>query len=236
MFGVGVRRPKNATLLGGPDYKCYIKSKPFKVVYDEAIFAKWLTGKKGHTALLIWDALSTTKSREGTNSGRFPGWTSRSKSDRTLWGSSRRGCWSLSDLDVFRMTDMVALLRRCIKNRPKRACRSRSGGSTSLSTKLRDPSCILINRAMLQQCSGIQCPLDWNTIVDEIGVKNLKAYGDSKLIVNQVRGEYEVRHEDLVPYFNATISMAKKFGNFYITMYHASKMRTQMHWHLSLPP
>jgi len=53
-------------------------------------------------------------------------------------------------------------------------------------------------------------------IADEIGVKNLEAYGDSKLIVNQVRGEYEVRHEDLVPYFNATISMAERFENFYI--------------------
>ena len=29
-------------------------------------------------------------------------------------------------------------------------------------------------------------------IADEIGVKSLEAYGDSKLIVNQVRGEYEV--------------------------------------------
>ena len=36
-------------------------------------------------------------------------------------------------------------------------------------------------------------------IADEIGVKNLEAFGDSKLIVSQVRGEYEVRHEDLVP-------------------------------------
>ena len=33
-------------------------------------------------------------------------------------------------------------------------------------------------------------------LADEIGVKNLEAYGDSKLIVSQVRGEYEVRHED----------------------------------------
>ena len=32
-------------------------------------------------------------------------------------------------------------------------------------------------------------------IADEIGVKNIEAYGDSKLIVNQVRREYEVRHE-----------------------------------------
>jgi len=29
-------------------------------------------------------------------------------------------------------------------------------------------------------------------LAEEIGVKNLEAYGDSKLIVNQVRGEYKV--------------------------------------------
>jgi len=53
-------------------------------------------------------------------------------------------------------------------------------------------------------------------IADEIGVKNLKAYDDSKLIVNQVRGEYEVGHEDFVSYHNATIYMVEKFRNFYI--------------------
>jgi len=58
--------------------------------------------------------------------------------------------------------------------------------------------------------------LDVNNNADEIGVKNLEEYGDSKLIVNQVRGEYEVRDEDLVPYYNATIHMAMRFKNFYI--------------------
>jgi len=53
-------------------------------------------------------------------------------------------------------------------------------------------------------------------VADEIGVKNLEAYGDSKLIVNQICREYEVRHEDLVPYYNATIHMAVRFKNFYI--------------------
>ena len=53
-------------------------------------------------------------------------------------------------------------------------------------------------------------------IADEIGVKNIEAYGDSKLIINQVRGEYEVRHEDLVPYHNTTTHMAESFRNFYI--------------------
>ena len=49
-----------------------------------------------------------------------------------------------------------------------------------------------------------------------LALKNLEAYGDSKLIVSQVRGEYEVRHEDLVPYYNATVRMAERFTNFYI--------------------
>jgi len=53
-------------------------------------------------------------------------------------------------------------------------------------------------------------------LTEEIGVKHLKAYGDSKLIVYQVREEYEVRHKDLVPYHNTTINMAKGFKNFYI--------------------
>ena len=53
-------------------------------------------------------------------------------------------------------------------------------------------------------------------LAKEIGVKHLDAYGNSKLIVNQVHGEYEVRHEDLVPYHNATIDMAEKFKSFYI--------------------
>ena len=51
---------------------------------------------------------------------------------------------------------------------------------------------------------------------EEIGVRNLEAYGDSKLIINWVRGEYEVLHEDLVPCHNVTIDMTEKFKNFYI--------------------
>jgi len=53
-------------------------------------------------------------------------------------------------------------------------------------------------------------------LAKEIGVKHLEAYRDSKLIVNQVRGEYEVRHENLVSYHNTTINMAEKFRSFYI--------------------
>jgi len=35
-------------------------------------------------------------------------------------------------------------------------------------------------------------------LAQQMGVRCLEAYGDSKLIINQVKGEYEVRHEDLI--------------------------------------
>ena len=60
-------------------------------------------------------------------------------------------------------------------------------------------------------------------IADEIVVKNLEAYGESKLIINQVCKNYEVRHEDLVSYHNTTIYMAERLRNFYID--HISRQR-----------
>ena len=49
-----------------------------------------------------------------------------------------------------------------------------------------------------------------------MGVRYLETYGDSKLTINQVKGEYEVRHRDLVPYYHAVIKMANLFDGFYI--------------------
>ena len=67
---------------------------------------------------------------------------------------------------------------------------------------------------MLQQCGRINALLIGLQLAHEMGVRYLKAYGDSKLIVNQVKGEYEVRHEDLVPYYHAVIEMANLFDGF----------------------
>ena len=49
-----------------------------------------------------------------------------------------------------------------------------------------------------------------------MGVRYLEAYGDSKLIINQVKDEYEVRHEDLVPYYHTVIELVNLFEGFYI--------------------
>jgi len=53
-------------------------------------------------------------------------------------------------------------------------------------------------------------------LAHEVGVRYLKAYGDSKLIIFQVKGEYEVRYRDLVSYYHAVIKMANLFDGFYI--------------------
>src|SRR3954465_1491494 len=53
-------------------------------------------------------------------------------------------------------------------------------------------------------------------IAHGLGIKNLEAYGDSRLIVWQVQGLYAVRKPDLVPYHEATMRLAQKFKNFYV--------------------
>ena len=49
-----------------------------------------------------------------------------------------------------------------------------------------------------------------------MGVRYFEAYSDSKLIISQVKGEYEVRHEDQIPYHHAAIKLANSFDSFYI--------------------
>ncbi|XP_074265756.1 uncharacterized protein LOC141588200 [Silene latifolia] len=41
----------------------------------------------------------------------------------------------------------------------------------------------------------------------EIGVRDMDIYGDSKLVVNQVLGEYEVKKEDLIPYHQQALQL-----------------------------
>lgn len=49
----------------------------------------------------------------------------------------------------------------------------------------------------------------------ELGGKNLQAYVDSKLIVCQVRGEYEIKHKNLILYHQTIIEIAEEFENVY---------------------
>lgn len=63
--------------------------------------------------------------------------------------------------------------------------------------------------SLMEQCSNNVTKYNALTIELQIakgmGVKYLEVYGNSKLIISQVKSEYEVRNEDLVPYYQATI-------------------------------
>ncbi|XP_020263021.1 uncharacterized protein LOC109838999 [Asparagus officinalis] len=50
----------------------------------------------------------------------------------------------------------------------------------------------------------------------ELGVEYLEGFGDSQLIINQVRREYEVKNQDMIPYHKAAIEVAKSFEDFFI--------------------
>jgi len=147
MLGADIRHPEDASLLGGPKHTRHIKSQSFKIAYDKAIITEWSIGKMGHIALLIWDAISTAKSCEGTGGSRFLGWASISKDDQTLWRSPRWDRWSLLDLNIFWRIGVAILLRRRIENGPARKY-LRSRESTYLPTELNNSSCILIKWAM----------------------------------------------------------------------------------------
>src|SRR4051812_7560199 len=53
-------------------------------------------------------------------------------------------------------------------------------------------------------------------LAHQLRVRNLQAYGDSKLVVDQLRGEYEFRSDDPIPYFDSALQMAEQFEGFYI--------------------
>lgn len=51
-------------------------------------------------------------------------------------------------------------------------------------------------------------------IAEETRIKYLKAYDDSNLVINQVKGKYD--NEDLILYHQATICLAEKFQGFFV--------------------
>ncbi|XP_020254136.1 uncharacterized protein LOC109831211 [Asparagus officinalis] len=50
----------------------------------------------------------------------------------------------------------------------------------------------------------------------ELGVEYFEAFVDSQLIVNQVRGEYKVKNQDLIPYHQAAVEIADSFKELFI--------------------
>ncbi|XP_074290302.1 uncharacterized protein LOC141617032 [Silene latifolia] len=50
----------------------------------------------------------------------------------------------------------------------------------------------------------------------EIGVRDIDIYGDSKLVVNQVLGEYEVKKEELIPYHQRALQLLNQLDDIHV--------------------
>ena len=54
-------------------------------------------------------------------------------------------------------------------------------------------------------------------IAEELGVQKIEVRGDSQLVVKQMKGVYEVRKPDLIPYYQKAVEMSALFAKFDIT-------------------
>ncbi|KAM1857865.1 hypothetical protein ACFX14_007925 [Malus domestica] len=59
-----------------------------------------------------------------------------------------------------------------------------------------------------------------------MGITALEVFGDSKLIINQLLTEYEVRKDDLVPYFRLATQLLQEFET--VTLEHVLRKENQM--------
>ena len=60
----------------------------------------------------------------------------------------------------------------------------------------------------------------------EIEIQSLEVYGDSKLVIDQLLTNYEVKKEDLVPYFQLATQLLKGFDN--VTLIHVPRKENQI--------
>ncbi|XP_050877307.1 uncharacterized protein LOC127081063 [Lathyrus oleraceus] len=60
----------------------------------------------------------------------------------------------------------------------------------------------------------------------EFKIKILEVFGDSALVIHQIRGEWETRHANLIPYRDYVLKLLPKFDK--ITFSHIPREKNQM--------
>ncbi|XP_020245394.1 uncharacterized protein LOC109823524 [Asparagus officinalis] len=119
------------------------------------------------------------------------------------------------------VTQEIILVWRLFFDGASRANPNR-GITASVGVVLVSPGGHVIPRgfSLIEPCTNNVA--EYNTLLlrmqlaEELNIRHLEAYGDSQLIVNQVRGEYEVRNKDLFSYHFAVLELAQKFKGFFI--------------------
>ena len=184
MFGIGVRCSKNATLFGRPNYKRHIKSQPLEVTHDKAFIAKWPTGK--------WAILLSQYEMHFYHKRPL-----KDKRWRISWLSIQiRGQPNFTRISQTRSLKFVwprhLLKDKCGNSSFDGASRIGPQGHViaGVGVVLFSLQNYVIPRAfsLTKPCSNNVAEYDalliGMQIANEIGVKNLEAYGDSKLIIN----------------------------------------------------
>ena len=68
-------------------------------------------------------------------------------------------------------------------------------------------------------------------VVIDLGIKFLSVYGDSTLVINQVKGEWDMKHQNLIPYGEHVLTMIPYFEE--ITFEHIPREENQLAYALS---
>lgn len=97
----------------------------------------------------------------------------------------------------------------------------------SYSKLLRTESYFTHNSLLKEDCSNNEAEYEaliiGLAIVLEIGITNIKAFGDSQLVIRQVNDIYEVRKPELVPYFNKAKMLMGQFSSISLEYAQGSK-------------
>ena len=76
------------------------------------------------------------------------------------------------------------------------------------------PHSFLLTEACSNNVAEYQALIIGMEIAQEIGIQKIEVRGDSQLVVKQIKGIYEVRKPDLVPYHQKAIEISSLFRKF----------------------
>jgi len=184
MLGIGIRRPKDATLLGGQNHTRYIKSQSFKIAYGEAIIIEWSIGKM---AMLLSQYEMQFLPQKAVKGQAVADYLAKHPDLRMTklyedlpdeiaevcmtQTSSKGQVWQLLFDGASRMGPQGNIIVGV-------------GVVLVYSQNYVIPRAFLLTEPCSKNVVKYNALLIGMQITDEIGVKNLEAYGDSKLIVN----------------------------------------------------
>jgi len=234
MLGIGIRCPKDATLLGGPNHKRHIKSQSFKIAYDEAIVTEWLISKMGILLSQYDMQFLPQKAVKGQAVAdflaKYPD-QRVTKFYEDLPDEIAEACLTQTS---FEEQVWQLFFNGASRTSPQGNIIAEVGVVLVSSQNYVIPHAFSLIKSCSNNIAEYNVLLIRMQIVDEIGVKNFKAYGDSKLTINQIHVSTKSDMKIWYPIITQLSTWQRGSKTSTSTMYLANKIRIQMHLHLSL--